>query len=332
MSQIASKNLYELLGNDLELDPNREPEPPTKVIDKPVQRTGKRNPAAEGPAKDAPRPAAAAARGGRTDAAGAQKPREDRPRREPRGDGARSERGRGRGRGGRGDGARGARPVRDDRHSHTGIGEHEKQAGHGWGFQEGTSEWNDEKAGADLAAAEVKNDDSADPAAATGPDGVNAAPEVEEDNTKSYEQYLADLAEKRQALAGDSLAIRKPNEGSSQKFPEGKPVERVHEEYFAGAGGKQHRAKETKTKNSLALDGQYYAAPDTGDRGRGGARGGRGEGRGGRGRGEGRGRGGRGRGEGRGGAPSGARTEQRGGPRGGAINTKDESAFPSLGA
>jgi len=502
MSQIASKNLYELLGNDLELDPNREPEPPTKVIDKPVQRTGKRNPAAEGAAKDAPRPAAAA-RGGRTDAAGAQKPREDRPRREPRGDGAgRSERGRGRGRGGRGDGARGARPVRDDRHSHTGIGEHEKQAGHGWGFQEGSAEWTDEKAGADLAAAEAKNDDSADPAASTGPDGVNAAPEPEEDNTKSYEQYLADLKEKRQALAGDSLAIRKPNEGSSQKFPEGKPVERAHEEYFAGAGAKQHRAKETKTKNSLALDGQYYAAPDTGDRGRGGARGGRGadgnrpartarddrhshtgigehekqaghgwgkvegqaewsdekagadiaatevkdaagntepevaaapepeeedntksyeqyladlaekrqalagdslairkanegssqkfpegkpveraheeyfagagakqhrakenktknslaldgqyyaapdtgdrgrggarggrgEGRGGRGRGEGRGRGGRGRGEGRGGAPSGARTEQRSGPRGGAINTKDESAFPSLGA
>jgi hypothetical protein len=110
-------------------------------------------------------------------------------------------------------------------------------------FQEGTSEWNDEKAGADLAAAEVKNDDSADPASATGPDGVNAAPEPEEDNTKSYEQYLADLREKRQALAGDSLAIRKPNEGSSQKFPEGKPVERVHEEYFAGAGGKQHRRR-----------------------------------------------------------------------------------------
>jgi hypothetical protein len=42
---------------------------------------------------------------------------------EPRGDGAgRSERGRGRGRGGRGDGTRGGRPVRDDRHSHTGIG------------------------------------------------------------------------------------------------------------------------------------------------------------------------------------------------------------------
>jgi plasminogen activator inhibitor 1 RNA-binding protein len=215
-----------------------------------------------------------------------------------------------------------ARPFHWHHHS-----EHEKQAGHGWGKVEGQAEWSDEKAGADIAATEVK-----DAAGNTEPE-VAAAPEPEEeDNTKSYEQYLADLAEKRQALAGDSLAIRKANEGSSQKFPEGKPVERAHEEYFAGAGAKQHRAKENKTKNSLALDGQYYAAPDTGDRGRGGARGGRGEGRGGRGRGEGRGRGGRGRGEGRGGAPSGARTEQRSGPRGGAINTKDESAFPSLGA
>lgn len=40
-------------GNDLELDPNREPEPPTKVIDKPVQRAGKRNAGAEAPLKSA---------------------------------------------------------------------------------------------------------------------------------------------------------------------------------------------------------------------------------------------------------------------------------------
>lgn len=45
-------------GNDPELDPDREPEPPTKVIDKPVQRIGKRNAGAEGPPKDTPRPAA----------------------------------------------------------------------------------------------------------------------------------------------------------------------------------------------------------------------------------------------------------------------------------
>lgn len=45
-------------GNDLELDPNREPEPPVKVMDKPVQRTGKRNPGAEAPSNGAPRAAA----------------------------------------------------------------------------------------------------------------------------------------------------------------------------------------------------------------------------------------------------------------------------------
>lgn len=31
------------LGNDPEQDPDREPEPPTKIADKPVQRSGKRN-------------------------------------------------------------------------------------------------------------------------------------------------------------------------------------------------------------------------------------------------------------------------------------------------
>ncbi|KAK1054304.1 hypothetical protein LTR74_015907 [Friedmanniomyces endolithicus] len=63
-SQIASKNLYGLLGNDPELDPDREPEPPTKAIDKPVQRSGKRNGGAEGPPGDAPR-TSAGGRGGR---------------------------------------------------------------------------------------------------------------------------------------------------------------------------------------------------------------------------------------------------------------------------
>lgn len=237
MSQIASKNLYELLGNDLELDPNREPEPPVKVIDKPVQRTGKRNPGAEPKAAAGQVPAATNNRSERRDD-GLRADRHANRTREPRDPNARG-RG-GRGRGGRGaDGNRAARTARDDRHSHTGIGEHEKQAGHGWGKVEGQAEWSDEKAGADIAATEVK-----DAAGNTEPE-VAAAPEPEEeDNTKSYEQYLADLAEKRQALAGDSLAIRKANEGSNQKFPEGKAVERTHEEYFAGAGAKQHRAKE----------------------------------------------------------------------------------------
>lgn len=47
-------------GNDPELDPDREPEPPTKIIDKPTARTGKRNAGAEAPA---PAPAAGATGG-----------------------------------------------------------------------------------------------------------------------------------------------------------------------------------------------------------------------------------------------------------------------------
>jgi hypothetical protein len=86
---VCAQNLYELLGtpapraaigtdtcktgqwilttrpgNDPELDPDREPEPPTKVIDKPLPRAGKRNAGAEGPVRDGPRPAAGG-RGGR---------------------------------------------------------------------------------------------------------------------------------------------------------------------------------------------------------------------------------------------------------------------------
>jgi hypothetical protein len=50
MTTIASKNIYELLGNDPELDPNRPADPPTKAIDKPVARAGKR----DGPDSKAP--------------------------------------------------------------------------------------------------------------------------------------------------------------------------------------------------------------------------------------------------------------------------------------
>jgi len=257
--------------------------------------------------------------------------RSDRP---PRGEGRGGERGRGRG---RGRGGRGGAP-RDDRHSHTGIGEQEKQAAHGWGGQSGNAELADEKAGDAIAAAEVNNDPNAsadtkgtDPAFTAGPgaEGEEVAAEPE-DKTKSYEQYLAELAEKRLALGGDSLAVRKANEGSSQKFPQGKAFAREEQEnFFIGGGGKKAKAKEAQDKKErITLEGSYYAAPDAGDRGRGGARGG---GRGGRGgRGEFRGdRGGRGRG-GRG-EFRGAPRAERGGARGG-FNATDESAFPVLGA
>ncbi|KAF2718310.1 hypothetical protein K431DRAFT_287816 [Polychaeton citri CBS 116435] len=367
MSQIASKNLYELLGNDPELDPNREPEPPTSVLDKPVQRTGKRNAGGEAPVRDAGR-TATGGRGGsqatfaKGDQAGtlnnrAEKRddglRQDRHRdrlREPRDARQPGDRGRGARRGGRGEGRGapgGTRHVnRDDRKSHTGREDHEKQAAHGWGsMQDGQAEWTDEKAGEAIARAEAKNDagftpdnNANDPAFADGPNEAGEAdvPAEPEDKSKSYDEYLAELAEKRLQLSGENLAIRKPNEGSKQKFPEGKAFERAETEYFAGSGGKNKREKEQKAKDLVTLDTQYYA-PAEQDRPRGG-RGGRGgpRGRSDRGRG---GRGGRGdrgdRSEGGRGGPRGGAENARGAPRGGAgknINVGDASAFPALGA
>lgn len=55
-------------GNDPEQDSDREPEPPTKAIDKSAPRTGKRNAAGDAPARAPP---AGAARSGRQEPASA---------------------------------------------------------------------------------------------------------------------------------------------------------------------------------------------------------------------------------------------------------------------
>jgi plasminogen activator inhibitor 1 RNA-binding protein len=217
----------------------------------------------------------------------------------------------------------------------------EKQAAHGWGANNGNAEWADENAGEAIAQAEVKNEpgftpdtNAADPAFSNGPDGIVGEDGVgeAEEKTKSYEEYLAELAEKKLAL-GAEVNVRKPNEGSKQSFPEGKALAREEENFFIGTGGKAKKAKEVGDKKErLALDGNYYQAPDTGDRGGRGGRGRGGGGRGGRGefRGEGRGRGGSGRGRGdRGDLRGGSRGDRA--PRGG-FNAQDQSAFPALGA
>lgn len=311
---IASKNLFELLGNDPELDPDRAPDPPTKAIDKPTARTGKRNAPAEAPVRSAGHSTRAPKDSGnandnylRDRGVGSDKNRS-------RGSGEPGEyrggRGRGRGRGGRGRGG-----ERDDRHSKTGLSEHEKQAAHGWGGNDGNAELADEQAGEAIAKQDEK-------AAVTEDAEAEAEPEPE-DKTKSYDAYLAELAEKKLALGNTNL--RKPNEGSSKKFPEGTAVTRDEEEDFiAGSGGKAKRQRDRKEKAFVELDGDrmLQAAPREG--GFRGGRGGRGRGEG---RGEYRGRGGRGRGEGRGeGRPRGGRGGQAG------PNLSDSSAFPSLGS
>ncbi|KAF2091810.1 hypothetical protein K490DRAFT_52994 [Saccharata proteae CBS 121410] len=349
---VVSKNLYELLGNDPELDPEREPEPPTKAIDKPTPRAGKRNGGAEAPVKEA-----AGARGGRREnVGGSEGAFRDRNagaannRSKPTDDGLRQDRhpdrlrdpnehrdigNRGRGsRGGRGFGGRGTRTGRDDRHSRTGVADHPKQAAHGWGGETGGDEFADEIAGEAIAKQEEKagfdtNPDAPVNAEGAAPDGEAAA--EAEDKSKSYDEYLKELAEKKLQLGGN-LEIRKPNEGTSKKMPEGKPIAKSEEEDFIAASvSKKQRERAQKEIAKVDL-GDIYGRGEERSGFRGGRGGARGGGRGGRSeggfRGEGRGRGGRGRGEG------GFRGGPRGGaPRGGtAVKLDDPAAFPSLGA
>ncbi|KAJ4993650.1 elicitor protein [Stagonosporopsis vannaccii] len=340
----SRKLAHDPAGNDPELDPNRPAEPPTKAIDKPAPRHGKRD---GSDVKAAP----PAERQGNQSRAKQSNNANDNAFRD-RGVGASSNRARGSGepeqqrggRGGRGRGSRGgARGGRGglarqegDRHSRTGLGEHEKQAAHGWGAETGEAELADEQAGEAIAQKEEKE--------AVKEDAEAEAAEPEpEDNSKSYAAYLAELAEKKLKLGEQNL--RKANEGSSQNFPEGTQVKRQEEDFFAGSGGKAKRERQRKEKVHVELDSERMLAPPPRE---GGARGGRGGDRGGRGRGEGRGsfrggegrgrggdrpargegRGGRGRGEGRGAPAAGP----RGGARGNAPNVSDSSAFPSLGA
>jgi plasminogen activator inhibitor 1 RNA-binding protein len=216
----------------------------------------------------------------------------------------------------------------------------EKQAGHGWGANEGGAELADEQAGEAIANAEQKEALTGDgdaPPTDSAAGEASAEPEPE-DNSISYADYLSQLAEKKLALGTGVPEARKPNEGSKQdkKWANAKPIAKDEEEDFvAGSGGKAKRERERKQKQLLEIDQRFVEAPE---RGRGGFRGGRGRGdgpsRGGRGEGfrggrGGEGRGGRARGDHRGGArPSGPRSATGAAP----INPEDTSAFPSLGS
>lgn len=184
----------------------------------------------------------------------------------------------------------------------------DKQTAQGWGATEGNAELKDEQAGEAIAQSEKKDALAEDGA------GEDAEPE---DKSVSYADYLAQQAEKKLAIAAD-LKVRGANEGSKldKKWESAVVVDKDDEDFISASAGKKQRERERKVKQTIDFDPRFVEPERTGGRGgRGGPRGGRG-GRGGE-RGGDRGRGG------------------RGGPRGGAaanINTKDESAFPSLGA
>jgi len=321
---VASKNLYDLLGNDVE--ESDIPKAPLKPVDKTSTHTAKRNTDGLAPATKAP--AQTTRRTGNVSGneaafrdrnAGSDrnrgKPTEDAPRGGSRG-----------GRDARVRGGRGARNPRggDDRHSKSlPTGGSDKQAAQSWGATEGKAELKDEQAGEEIAKSEEKE------AAAEAAEEVKE--EEPEDKHISYSDYLAQLAEKKLALEAEAaLNVRKANEGSKEdkKWAAAKALAKEEgEEFITAAGGKAQRQRERKTKQFVELENRYIEPerPTRGGRGgRGGARGDSAP----------RGRGGRGSGAPRGtGAP---RAEFRG-ARGGAqkenkLNPSDESAFPSLGA
>ncbi|KAK5062849.1 hypothetical protein LTR84_004924 [Exophiala bonariae] len=356
MADVKSKNLYELLGNTSDQDSDREPEPPTKTIEKPTARLGKRDAPASAPADSG-----VSSRGGRGGRRGGgfsgseaayRNRTTGRNYNRDQGTGEKTEDGnRGARRGGRGSGG----PRRGgDRHSRTDRADHEKQVGHGWGENTGEGEWADEKAGEAIASQEVKEggwDANAEAPAATS--GGDALPEQEpepEDNSKSYADYLAEQASKKLSDLGLKEA-RAPNEGSKEnkKWKSGKEITKEEDEdYFKGEEkAKRERAREPK-KEFLDID---YSFKEQARDSRGGGRGGRGRGRGefrggdrgdrserperserpdrgdrGDFRGRGRGRGERGEYRGRGGRGRGGNEAS-----GSQVAVDDTTAFPSLG-
>jgi len=245
--------------------------------------------------------------------------------------------GRGRGRGrGRGDRGRGrGRPF--DKHSATGKTDSDKKIHQGWGGDEGGTELKAEEAGTTDAQAEgvAAAADSWDPVPIdpwsapppTDPWGIpppeaDTAPIAEdekgdddrkprerdpeeEDNTISYDQYLAQLKETTTTVVPKLEGVREANEGADDVW--GGAVEHKKNEddqaYYVGKTKTTGKARtEKKEKVYIEIDA-HFERPSRGGRGRGGDRG-------------------RGRGRGtRGPRSNGAPTN---------INVDDETAFPTL--
>ncbi|KAJ5137283.1 hypothetical protein N7526_003516 [Penicillium atrosanguineum] len=321
MTEIRSKNLYELLGNDPELDPNRPAPPPAKAVDRPAARSGKRDAPNEAPTA-APREGNNNRRGGRV-TAGNEAAFRDRNagrsnnRSKPTDEAEQPARG---GRGGRGRGDRQSRTATlASRSSRAGV---PRAARRPWTMS-----------------ARVR---SSPRPRRTPPE--TPAEEIEEpDNSKSFSEYLAEKAA-RESLA--AKPVRAANEGvkEDKKWATAKEVEHKEEEaYFQGSGEKTQRQKQRKEKNFLDVDLRFVEqprstpAPRGGRGGRGGDRAPRGDRpprgapRGGAPRGSGAPRGAPAAGAPRGASAAGAPRGGRGAPRGPTGPTVDEKNFPSLG-
>ncbi|RPA95020.1 hypothetical protein L873DRAFT_1830097 [Choiromyces venosus 120613-1] len=321
-ASVASKNLFDLLGNDIE-DPDASPPPPPReVIKSSTTSKKKEEKLAPGASSDtggyAPRDNAGRSYSGNERAYRDRDAGRQNNLSKDTTEGAAPRGGHRGGRGGRRD---------YDRHSATGRTDSDKKVSQGWGATEGTSEWNDELVGEQLAQKDAIGADPADPndvAPADTPAGEEEAEEglkPEEEKVKTLDEYHAEL-EQRRADLGPPTEARRPNEGSqNDKKWAGKELSRKEEEedvFFAGESREKTRIRERKQKNLLDIETRY-AEPR--ENRRGGDRGGRG-------------RGDRGRGRGGGGdrLPRNDNYHHGGQKSGGHVDVADKSAFPALGS
>jgi len=259
-------------------------------------------------------------------------------------------RGRGRGRGGDRGGRGRGRPF--DKHSATGKTDSDKKIHQAWGGGEGGTELKAEEAGTTDAQAEgaatddwtaAPADSWAAPPAASDPwaapastDDWGAAPAEgdstpatqgekdgddrklrerepeDEDNTISYDQYIAQMKGTTTSVVPKLEGIREANEGAEATWGDVFEHKKGEDEdaYFVGKTKHATKARagaEKKEKVYIEIDARFDR-PSRGGRGRGGDRGGD-----------------RGRGRGRGGA----RGSRPNGPSA-TVNVDDETAFPSL--
>ncbi|KAI0257635.1 hypothetical protein BJV78DRAFT_1272579 [Lactifluus subvellereus] len=338
---VASANPFALLGDDTSRPGSPAPDPKKKETSAPQPTRGAAK--SKGPASRGGR---YYPRGGKPQRDSTQDNPEEAPGGDEsakRVDGDGRGRGRGRGRGDRGRGR--GRPF--DRHSATGKTDSDKKIHQSWGGDEGGAELKAEEAGTTDAQAEgatAATDDWAtqtdnwgapatDPWAAPPPtddwgvtpaegDGAPAAEgekvdddrkprerELEdEDNTISYDQYIAQIKETTTSSIPKLEGVREANEGADDAW--GDVIEHKRgeddEAYYVGKTKATSKARaEKKEKVYIEIDARFDRPS-----------------RGGRGRGD---RGDRGRGRGRG-NPRGPRTN--GGPT--IVNVDDEAAFPSL--
>lgn len=313
MSGVASRNPFALLGDDADIAAAT-PAPKAAPAAAPTPAQAQRNNVTGAAARGNNRPQRGGARGGAARAprpegaaAGGDAPSgEQRDSRRGPGEG-RGRGGRGRGRGGRG------RGREFDRHSQTNKDETDKQVRQAWGGEDGKRELETEEKGE--ADAQAEGAEAADAAAPNGaPSSDKPAPiEEEPDNTKTYDEYLAELTAKKATLGGGAKEARTAADEENWKNFSVTKAARDESEYFAATQKENTKSqKERKQKNILEIETRFESPrQERTERG---------------------GRGGRGRGAGRGGRGRGAARGGRGGSQSNAsVNLADQSAFPSLG-